>query len=220
MKSISEAVEEAVKSDLRIYDAIRMGIVNNHSLARHIQSEVSKRAGHNAGVSTIAVSIQRLSSKIKSKTIDDSSINIFSKSRLHMRDDIAILYLKGEAAFNEPSYGSLAEATRGFYVKIQGIGTTTILVGEEDLKKMNINPDDVYHKIKDLSAIIITSPKEIVHTPGIIAQLMTALGGSKINVVEVTSSYDNTFLIVKKKDSLKAVEAIRQMIERSKTDKK
>ncbi|MFH1404178.1 MAG: ACT domain-containing protein [Candidatus Altiarchaeota archaeon] len=216
MKQISEVVGEVLKSDLRIMNALQMGIVNHHSLARRIQPEVVRRLGHQAGTSTIAVSIQRIAARIMSNEVDESLRDLFSKSRLQLRDDIALLYLKGDSEFKEPKYTSVIDANRGFYVKIQGIGTTTILVADEDLGDMGIRGDDIYSKIKDLSAIIITSPKEIVHTPGVIAQLMTALGGSRINLVEVTSSYDNTFLIVDKKDSLKAIEVIRQLIERTK----
>ncbi len=218
MKHISDIVEEVVKGDPRLYEALAMGIVNNHSLARRIQNEVAVRCGHNPRVSTIAVSIQRLSSKIKNKEVSGSYKEIFSTSRLQFRDDIVLLYLQPDTIVDDPGYNSLFEVTRGFHVKIQGIGVTTILVGEEDLKKITIKKEDVIQEIKELSAIIITSPKEIVQTPGIIAQIMASLSGSDINVVEVTSSYDNTFIIVEKKDSLKAVDTIRHMIKRAKND--
>lgn len=211
MATIAEAVKETVESDMRIYDALRLGIVNNRRLAKHIQHDVSRLVGQNATVNTIAVALQRLGAKIKLLP-DKKYSEIFSQSHLQLRDDISILYIKGNP---EPD-GEEAKSG-GFLVKIQGIGSTTVFADDDTLAKMDYKKADILKKISSLSAIIITSPHKIVETPGVIAHLMMALGGSGINVVEVTSSYDNTFLIVEKKDSLKAVEIIRSLIKRSRT---
>jgi hypothetical protein len=210
MKSISKAVEEVVQSDMRVLDAIRMGIINNRKLAQQIQEEVSKTAEQNAGVSTIAVTLQRLGTRIKTES-DRKYANIFKGSRLQLMDDISILYLKGQPRIDKPE-----TKNGGFYVKVQGIGTTTVLVDDSSMDSIEYKKDELLKRLSSLSAIVITSPREIVETPGVIAHLMMALGGANINVVEVTSSYDNTFLIVDKKDSLKAVEIVRSLINRSK----
>ncbi|MFH1055478.1 MAG: hypothetical protein V1744_05230 [Candidatus Altiarchaeota archaeon] len=209
-KSIADAVEEAVKSDLRIHDAIRMGITNNRRLAREIQKEVSSLSGRNTSIGTIAVALQRLGGRIK-READARYSGIFGRSRLQLRDDISIVYIRGLV---EPLQTE-GKKTSNFYVNIQGIGTTTILVDDELLDEIRYKKENLIKRISNLSAIIITSPKEIVETPGVIAHLMMALGGSRINVVEVTSSYDNTFLIVEKKDSLKAVDIVRSLINKS-----
>ena len=210
MKAISKAVEEVINSDLRILDAIRLGIVNNRRLAQRIQPEVSKAAGQKAGVSTIAVALQRIGARVKADTEARYS-GILGKSRLQMMDDITLLYMKGKPQIVKPETKPPA-----FYVKVQGIDTTTVFVDEASVDLLEYKKGELLKLISDLSAIIITSPVEIVETPGVIAQLMMALGGASINVVEVTSSYDNTFLIVSRKDSLEAIEIVRSLIRRSK----
>jgi len=213
MTSISSVVEEIVLSDYRILNALKMGFANNRSLARLIQKDVSAKVGYNASIEAIAVSLQRMSGRLRTRE-ESSDTDIFYKSRLQMRDNIRLLYLKAGASFNEPKPESVVDASRRFYVKISGIGATTILADEDGVAQMSVKKEDVISSKTDLSAIIITSPKEIVDTPGVIAHLMAALGAIKINVVEVTSSYDTTFLIVDKKDSLPAVEVVRSLIKR------
>ena len=210
MKTISKAVEEVINSDLRVLDAIRLGIVNNRRLALRIQPEVSKAAEQKAGVSTIAVALQRIGVRIKADSEARYS-SILGKSRLQLMDDIIILYMRGKPQIMKPETKPPA-----FYVKVQGIDTTTVFVDEASVDLLEYKKGELLKSISDLSAIIITSPVEIVETPGVIAQLMMALGGASINVVEVTSSYDNTFLIVSKKDSLEAIEIVRSLIRRSK----
>ncbi|MCX6694727.1 MAG: ACT domain-containing protein [Candidatus Altiarchaeota archaeon] len=191
-----------------------MGFANNRSLARLIQKDVNAKIGHNASLEAIAVSIQRISQKMK-ENVEQPHNDIFSRSQLQLRDNIHLLYLKPGAVLNEPKPDTVIDASRRFYVKIRGIGSTTVLIDEDEVEQMNIRKEDVISRKTDLSAIIITSPKDIVDTPGVIAHLMAALGGSKINVVEVTSSYDTTFLIVERKESLRAVEVVRSLINRS-----
>jgi len=214
MASISSLVEEIILSDYRILNAVKMGFANNRSLARLIQKDVSDRVGYNAALEAIAVSIQRTGGKLRGAE-EQPHMDIFSKSQLSLRDNIQLLYLSAGSIFREPKYDTLIDANRGFYVKIQGIGSMTILADDEGLEQMKIRKEDVLSRKIDLSAIVITSPKEIVDTPGVIAHLMAALGASKINVVEVTSSYDTTFLIVDRKDSLPAIETVRALIRRS-----
>ena len=198
-----------MKSDPRIRDAMRLGIVNNRRLAQHIQRDVSRAVGYNAGVGTIAVTLHRLGAEMKAGD-ERKYTSILGRSRLQLRDGISILYMKGDPEFTEPKPES-----RGFYVRIMGIGTTTVFTDDDGLETIGYKREYLLKKISDLSAIIITSPREIVETPGVIAQLMMSLGGGGINVIEVTSSYDNTFLIVDRKDSLKAVEVVRSLIAKS-----
>lgn len=209
MATVAQAVEEVVKSDLRIHDAVRMGITNNRRLAKVIQKDVNKLAKQNTSIGTITVTLSRLASRIREDE-DMKYDAIFGKSKLQMRDDITIIYLRGNPDVGEPRRGEA-----GFFVKIQGIGTTTLLVDDESAESLKYNNEDVLKRITNLSAITITSPDDIVRTPGVLAQLMMPLGGNNINLVEVTSSYDNTFLIVDKKDSLKAVEAVRNLISKA-----
>jgi aspartokinase len=63
--------------------------------------------------------------------------------------------------------------------------------------------------------VIVKSPKEIADTPGVIAHLANILAVEKINVVEMMSSYTETWFIVDEKDALKTVEAMRQEIKRA-----
>ena len=211
-QSIPSAVEAVIKSDLRLYDTLQMGLVNYKALARYIQKQVESLAGEKTTENAIAMALQRLASKMRTggKKLE-GFIDIFSSSKLQMRDNILILYLKKAPP--------VQKIERGFMVVIKGIDSTTILIDEEKSGKLNIPEENIEGQRKNLTAIILTSPVEIADTPGVIAHLMNSLGANNINVVEVTSSYNTTYLLVDEKDSLEAIQIIRSLIERSKNHK-
>jgi len=206
--SIPHAVEAVMKSDLRLYDTLSMGVVNYKSLARHIKKQVESLAGEKTTENAIAMALQRLASKVRSgETKLEGFVDIFASSKLQMRDNIAILYLDKTPVINK--------IEGGFTVVIQGMDSTTLFIDEEKLGKLKIPKEHVQDQRKNLSAIILTSPREIADTPGVIAHLMNALGANNINVVEVTSSYNTTYLLVDEKDSLETIRIVRALIERS-----
>ena len=210
--SIPKAVETVMKGDLRLYDTLRMGVVNYKALARYIRKQVEALAGENTTENAIAMALQRLGMKIRSGAKHlEGYLDIFAESTLSMRDGIAILYLNKTP--------EIPKFDRGFMVVIKGVESTTLLLDEEKLPKVKIPKEYLEGARTKLSAIIISSPKEIADTPGVIAHLMNALGANNINVVEVTSSYNTTYLLVDEKNSLEAVQIIRALIERSKKNR-
>lgn len=208
-KTIPWAVEAVLKSDLRLYDTLQMGVVNYKALARHIKRQVESLAGEKTTDNAVSMALQRLGMKIRAgqKKLE-GFVDIFAKSRLQMRDNIAILYLKKTP--------DIPRIEKGFMVVIKGVESTTLLLDEEKVPKLKIPPENIEGRRTSLSALIISSPPEIADTPGVIAHLMNALGASGINVVEVTSSYNTTYLLVDEKDSIDAIRIIRALIERSK----
>lgn len=208
-QTIPKAVEAVMKSDLRLYDTLKIGVVNYKALARHIRKQVEILAGEKTTENAIAMALQRLGSKIRigSKKLE-GYVDIFASSKLQMRDNIAILYLKKTPEIHK--------IERGFMVLIKGTESTTLFLDEEKLRSLRIPKEIIEGQRKNLTAIILTSPKEIADTPGVIAHLMNALGVNNINVVEVTSSYNTTYLLVDEKESLEAIQIIRSLIERSK----
>jgi hypothetical protein len=210
--SVPASVEAVMKGDLRLYDTLRMGVVNYKALARHIRKQVEGLAGENTTENAIAMALQRLGAKIRtgSKRME-GYVDIFAQSRLSMRDRIAILYLRKTP--------DLPKMDKGFMVVIKGMESTTLFLDEEKLPKVKIPKKYLEGRRTNLSALIIASPKEITDTPGVIAHLMNALGANGINVVEVTSSFNTTYLLVDEKDSLEAVEIIRALIDRSKKNR-
>jgi len=208
MTSIQEATEAVIKTDLRLYDTVKMDIINYKALARTIQADVEAVAGVKATINAIAIAAQRFRNKIIEEEVEGPT-EIFGESRLQLRDDIHLLYMKEKPETLKPG--------EGFMVLIQGMHEVTIIADEDKVK--HIDKKKAVKHLKNLSVIIITSPSEIVETPGVIAHLITAVGGRKINLVEIISSGDTTYLLVDEKDSLRSVEAIRSLIKRAKTTK-
>jgi aspartokinase len=92
------------------------------------------------------------------------------------------------------------------------VGALTISTGKTGSK---IGPDELEEGLIMIASVIVKSPKEIADTPGVIAHLANILALEKINVVEMMSSYNETWFIVSERDALKTVEAMRQEIKRA-----
>lgn len=212
LKTIPQAVEAVMQGDLRLYDTLKLGIVNYKALARHIKKQVEALAEEKTTESAIAMALQRLGGKIRSgeKKLK-GYVDIFAASKLEMRDNIAIVYLKKTP--------EIRRIEKGFMVVIKGIESTTIFLDEEKLHSLKIPNEDIAGQRKNLTAIMLTSPEAIADTPGVIAHLMNSLGANNINVVEVSSSYNTTYLLVDEKESIETIQIIRALIERSKKTK-
>lgn len=63
--------------------------------------------------------------------------------------------------------------------------------------------------------MVVKSPEEIAETPGVIARVASLLSVESINIVEMMSSYSETFFLVEEGQALACIEAIRREMRRA-----
>ena len=67
-------------------------------------------------------------------------------------------------------------------------------------------------KHDNCTMIVVNSPEELENTPGVVAFLTTLLAEQNVNIVEFISCWTETVIVVDKKDSLKAYEALTNLV--------
>ena len=172
MMSVMQAVREEVEKDHRLKDALCMDIANYRKISKLLQPKISKKTGK-AGIDAISMAIIRLQKQLRPE--ERKHAGILRESQINLRDNIQVNYLRPDAQTTEPIFKSLQERRRSFYVKIAGTDTSTVIMDSQTWKKTRIPSESVIDTKKNLTAITVVSPPEIINTPGVIAEIITAL---------------------------------------------
>jgi hypothetical protein len=209
--SIAEATRKILAKYPCLDEYMSKGIVNYRALARDIKEDLKRELGREVNIQSVVSAVRRHPVS-KSSRGREGVLNILSRSEVSLRYDVGVItVLLSTAASND----DLRELDEGL-IMIRGIDTLTIVVEENLLGTFKEKfKDAVINSNKNLASVIVKSPKEITDTPGVIAHLANTLALEKINVVEMMSSYTETWFIVNEKDALKTVEAMRHEIKRA-----
>ncbi len=194
---IIEAVSKVVERYPYLREYLSLGLINYNATARFIREEVKNEVNKDVKIQSIVTALRRLSSKETS--IESKVVEILAESDVSIKYDFAALYLKPEES---------VDLRDGIIIK----GTKTLTVVAEEKKIKNIGGENLR---KNLVCIVVKSPSNIIETPGVIAHLASILALNRINIVEMMSSATETLFILDEKDSLRAVEIIRNEIKRA-----
>ena len=205
MSSVMSFVRDEVEEDHRIRNALALDIVNYRKLARLIR----ERMGGDCSLDAISMSLHRIQKNLK--TPGNHGERLLRESQIQLRDNIITYYIDPSATIKEPVYENARQERQSFHIKIRGTDTTTVIVDARTDKALEIPGEHILDSKRNLTALTVTSPPDIVDTPGAISKIVETLGNQNINIVELTSSYDNTVIIFEAKDSLKAVKAFREL---------
>ncbi|MEM2029425.1 MAG: hypothetical protein QXS05_08625, partial [Candidatus Bathyarchaeia archaeon] len=78
--------------------------------------------------------------------------------------------------------------------------------------RLRLEDSEILEEKKDLAAVIIQSPKEIVDTPGCISMFYNAISRRGINIEETISCYTETVIVVKMEDSTRVYSILADLI--------
>ena len=209
--NISEATRKILAKYPYLEEYMGRGIVNSRALARDIKDDIKRELGHEVNVQSVVSAVRRhpLSKGKKGK---EKIFQILGRSEVSLQYDVGALTISTDKTGSKIGLHELDEGL----IVIRGIDTFTIVLEERLIDKFSEKfTGAVINSNKGLASVIVKSPKEIADTPGVIAHLANILALEKINVVEMMSSYNETWFIVSELDVLKTVEAMRQEIKRA-----
>lgn len=216
--SVAEAVRAVLSSSPALLECLRAGVVNYTWASEKILGDVSKLLGKKkVSIDAVKAALIRYQQELEAegKALLESVAKVMARSTLELQNDISLVTVKKFAV--ERHAGeilSLAAEARFFHVA-QGKRTYTITVSSEDVEKIlaKVSKEDVLELLGDQAAIVIISPYEIVHTPGVVSYVARALFVRGINITQIISSYTDTIIIVSKKQATEALEALESSIE-------
>jgi|Deesub1362A_J573_1020465.scaffolds.fasta_scaffold00166_65 aspartokinase len=211
--NISEATRMVLSRFPYLEEYMSQGIINYRALSRVILEDIKREVGREINLQSVVTAVRRYHVASGEK-LKGAILKILSNSNVNLRYDIGAITLEADPEVMDNIVKTKSNE-EGFII-IQGIETLTIVGDEKALKGLSRKlKGKILEAKQDLASVIVKSPRDIAHTPGVIAYLANALSIAGINVVEMMSSYTETCFIVDEEDALKTVETIRGEIKRA-----
>jgi aspartokinase len=188
----AQIVRSYLKNKPYLLEALEKGIVNLSELARQIQKELKtgNTTATKAALRRFAEELQKHKQKREEKVLQ-----ILKRSGIALYDQKAVIITAKEI-----------EAKSG--MKVDLLGKFVYLLDRADL------PERISTLVKhdNCTMIVINSPEELEATVGVVAFLTALLSEQNVNIVEFISCWTETIIVVEKKDSLKAYEALTNIV--------
>lgn len=218
MISVSQAVEDMVKNNPFLGDALAKGIINNSSLARIIKPQIEETLFKDVQEGSIVVALNRLSKKFRKIEV--------GQNKLQGLGDLAVRSnLVDHTFLNSPTLGSaqnnllerVADKKDVFVTISHGINQVTVIASqalEIDIKEIFKNETSVCN-LENLSSLTIKIPIEATKIPGVLYSILKILAWEGINLIEFISTFTELTLVMENKDIDKAFSAIKNWIDNS-----
>ena len=216
MISVSQAVEEMVKRNPFLGDALGKGMINHSSLARIIKPQIEKTLFKDVQEGSIVVALNRLSKKFKK--IEATQGKLRGLGDLTVRSNLV-----DYTFLNSPTLGNaqnnLLEKTadkKDVFITIShGINQVTIIAGqtlETDIKEIFKGETSIC-TLENLSSLTIKIPIEATKIPGVLYSILKILAWEGINLIEFISTFTELTLVMESKDIDKAFSSIKNWID-------
>jgi len=188
---VSKQVKAYIERKPYILEAIEQGIINYSALSREICRDLKLK---NTDAVKVALIRNAEKNRTRKKKIQEKAIEILKKANFSIKNKIAALH---HSTFVDVKAIAYSKTPSGYMFFLdESIARNT------NFKKIDYN----------LAILHIKSPREIEHTPGAIAFILSALASEGINVSHVMGCREDTFVVVKERDAPLAFRILAQRL--------
>jgi aspartokinase len=192
MTTTAKNVRSYLRNKPYLLEALEKGIVNLSELSRQIQNELktSNTTATKAALRRYSEELQKHKQKREEKVLQ-----ILKRSGITVYDQKSVIITAKELATKSG-------------MKVDLPGKFVYLLDRADL------PERVNTLVKhdNCTMIVVNSPEELEATPGVVAFLTALLAEQNVNIIEFISCWTETIIVVEKQDSLKAYEALTNLV--------
>ena len=202
MKTVAAIVREIIDESEIALSALQAGILNLSAFAKKIQGDVSKRAQKNVTTGSIVVALSRYEYDAKKRAPLTPKVRLESISTRSTLTELTF-------ARTHRIRSRLREVHENKDLLEAEIVTVTSGVREVSLIVPASLQDHVLEifqgeeptlVLENLASLTLRFPARYLHTPNTIFTLIRPLALSRINIVEVVSTYTELSVIVAEKD--------------------
>lgn len=188
----AQSVRNYLRNKPYLLEALEKGIVNLSELSRQVQEELKM-----SNTIAIKAALRRFSTELQKhkQKREEKVLQILERSSVSVYDKKSVIITSKEISTKTG-------------MKVDLLGKYVYLLDRREL------PERITTLVKhdNCTMIVVNSPEELEATPGFVAFLTTLLAEQNINIVEFISCWTETILVVEKKDSLKAYEALSNLV--------
>ncbi|MEM2341878.1 MAG: hypothetical protein QXX94_02995 [Candidatus Bathyarchaeia archaeon] len=209
--SLAKIVQYLIEGDPSIQDAIERGYANLSAVARLLKPKAEEILGRKVALEGMITSVKRARAKFKPLK---EHLKIISDSIITIRTNLAKISLEKTRKNLERARLISAEFPEAFFQVLEGATTLTIITDQRIFNevRLRLEANEILDEKRDLAAIIIQSPKEIVNTPGCITMFYNAISRRQINIEETISCYTETVIVLRMEDSTRVYSILADLI--------
>ncbi len=215
-ESVASMVRKIIFSRPCLLDSLRLGIINYSALSRVLARELEKNYGRKISESAIKMALIRFTDQRHFRLRFEKNMKeVISESSLSLIDDIVVITVASKILGKIISKLIKVAENARFFQFTQGLYSVTFMVDKASAKHiLSIIPREYIELIeKDQAAVMLTSPRQIIYTPGVISYLTFRLSSRGINITQIISCHTDTIFIVNREDALRVYGALREALE-------
>jgi hypothetical protein len=214
MRTISQAVEEVMRREPFLMEAMREGIANNATIARKIKSAVEKRLYETVSESSIAMALHRMQKNVTATN--------YGTHFLKQLNDITVRSNLVEFSFpNSSEVLSKLDAISNkahrrkdeFFSLSRGLREAVLIVSADladEIESVLVHVRGL-ERINGLSAITMRLPDESLNVPGVYYPILRALAHEGISFIEVLSVRTEFGILFEDKDVDRAFSVLKRI---------
>jgi len=212
--SLARIVQTLIENDPPIQDALERGYGNYSAIARILKPKVEEILGRNVTLQGLITSVKRTRAQYI-RNIE--YLKVVAGSTISLRTDIAKISVEKIRRTLETTRRIILRFPETFFQVLEGTSTLTLIFDQRIFEKVHsiFRPEDILDEKRNLAAIIVQSPREIVDTPGCIVAFYNPISRAQINIEETVSCYNETIIILRMKDISRAFTILTDLIRRA-----
>ena len=219
MVTISRVVQDLLKRQVLIQEAINHGIVSFNKLAENLKPQIEAELGRPVKHSAVVMALRRTSDKFAETAKEPS----FSYSIETIKTDISYIVLEESPTLLsklQNLYSIIDFKKGGILNIIQGNYEVAIITNHKYKDKvLDILVDEkVLETVDDLVSISLTYSKNFLFTPGILYDISRFLAWESINAIDIILTKTELSLIIDKKDLMRCYKTLGRFSESHKED--
>lgn len=206
--SMAAIVKIIMDADISMQDALLQGYANYSAIARMIKLQVEEQMEKKVNMQSLIGAVKRYKTDnaVSGKEVD----TVVSRSIINIRAPISKITIEKKRMNLNTVQTILSEYEVEFLQVLKVLSHITMILDQKihDTIISLFTSDSILEEKKELAAIIIHSPKEIIDTPGCAIAFYNPISRKGINIEETMSCYTDTMIIIKIEDVKKALKTL------------
>jgi len=210
--SISRTVQHLIDNDLSLQDALQRDYANYSAVARMLKPKVEETLGRKVTLESLITSVKRAKASYRPRREDMA--RIIAESVINLRTDVAKVSVEKTKRNLEAVRKALTNFPGEFLQILEGISAITLVFDQKLFENIYsiFRKGDVLDERRNLAAIVVQSPREIIDIPGCAIAFYNPVSRRHINIEETMSCFTDTILVLRMEDVGKAFTVLTDLI--------
>lgn len=216
MPSIAKIVEQIVKRQPYLEEAIIRKIINFSALAETVKLEVETALGQTINTSAIVMALRRYAQKIDTEFLNVSSLQM-KDADITIRSDLFEITVRNDSANIQQLktlYGIVDLSQGDFLAITNGNYEITIISNVRHKKAITslFTKNLLIKTIDNLSSVSLKIPLDAINNPGMFYLFTKALAWENISIIEIVSTLSEMTFILNEYDIPRAFNIMKETI--------